>query len=178
MFLDIDIAAIQNININKDTQIIFLINYESPLQKIFDLLSIHYIVKNLITEQIESILKDILKVNSSIISINKIIGIRENRIFLIDWGKIIYIYADKKDVNIFTDNNLIYKSRHTLKFFEGNLPTNIFFRCHRSFLVNIEKVNEISPYFNNTFSLKFDNHKEMIPVGRNYIKNFKTLIGL
>lgn len=36
--------------------------------------------------------------------------------------------------------------------FYSRLPEEYFFRCHRSYCVNLSKIREIEPWFNNTYS--------------------------
>lgn len=178
----------ENANIYKNTQIVFLINNNDG-EKILKVLSLKYIVKDLISKQIQWQIKNIMASNQHVKecalktynyapSIDKIVGILQNRMFLINLDDIFYLYADKEKINIVAEGNLNYRSKYTLKYWEVRLFRNDFFRCHRSFLVNMKKVVEICPSFNSTFVLKFNNHKELVPVGRNYIKAFKALVGL
>lgn len=177
-----------NVDIYINTQIVFLIN-NNDVEKVLKVLSLKCIVKDLISKQIQSQIKNIMASNqfvkecafktySYVPSINKAVGFLENRMFLVNLDDILYFYADKEKINIVAEGNLNYRSKYTLKYWEGRLFRNNFFRCHRSFLVNMKKVKEICPAFNSTFVLKFNNHKELVPVGRNYIKDFKTLVGL
>ncbi|OOM06417.1 transcriptional regulatory protein YpdB [Clostridium saccharobutylicum] len=52
-----------------------------------------------------------------------------------------------------------------------------FIRCQKGYLVNIEKVVAIVPYFNSTLALKFKGHDKTVPVGRKFAKHFKDIIG-
>lgn len=188
IFLDMDDVDVKDMNVYRSTQIVFLINENVYMRNILDLLMVNYVIKDFIKEQIEAVIKNVLvpkklfskqlKACQTLYSINKILGVREKRMFFINLDKVLYLYADKKEVNIVVDDSLVYKSKYTLKHWEIDLSKNNFFRCHRSFLVNMKKVREIVPSFNSTFVLRFTNYKELIPVGRNYIEEFKRLIGM
>lgn len=188
VFLDMNDVDVKSINICISTQFVFLINNNGYIKNILDLLMMNYVIKDFINEQIKVVIKNVLmskkllskqfKVCPITYSINKILGIREKHMFFINLDKVLYLYADKKDVNIVVEDSSIYKSKYTLKHWESKLSKNNFFRCHRSFLVNMKKVREIVPSFNSTFVLRFTNYKESIPVGRNYIEEFKRLIGM
>ena len=58
---------------------------------------------------------------------------------------------------------------------EEQLPENQFYRCHRSYLVNLSKVREIEPWFNNSFMIHMESCPVKIPLSRNNMKEFKSL---
>ncbi|MCA9749770.1 MAG: LytTR family transcriptional regulator DNA-binding domain-containing protein, partial [Romboutsia sp.] len=62
--------------------------------------------------------------------------------------------------------------------FEKNLDTNLFFKTHRSYIVNVSKINEIIPWFNNTYKLKLDDINSEIPVSRSKIKDFRIIMNI
>lgn len=105
-------------------------------------------------------------------------GIREERIYLIDLDSILYFFVEQAGVKIITEQKLIYKCKHSLKYWEERLTKHDFFKCHRSVLVNMEKVKEVVPSFNSTFSLRFNGNFNEVPVGRRYLYGFKQYIGL
>jgi len=79
------------------------------------------------------------------------------RIYL---NEIIYLESQRDYVKIVTNKKQI-TTRHTLNYFEELLPTSIFLRIHRSFIVAIPKVDSISE---NTIEA---GGKEL-PIGGNY----------
>ena len=103
---------------------------------------------------------------------------KNERIFLISPTEISYCFAQDGEVNIVTKQDIVYKSKYSLNFWEKKLEDYKFFRCHRSFLVNIEKVDEIIPDVNSTYLLKIKNLNEQVPVSRSYLKVFKSLLDL
>lgn len=50
---------------------------------------------------------------------------------------------------------------------------NNFFRCHRSYIVNLNKIIEVIPWFNSTYMLKLQKADKQIPVSRNNISKFR-----
>jgi len=62
--------------------------------------------------------------------------------------------------------------------FYKKLPKEIFFRSHRSYIINTDKITEIIPWFNNTFMLKLQGEEVDIPVSRNNIIEFKHIMGI
>ncbi|OUI53814.1 hypothetical protein AZZ77_002654 [Klebsiella pneumoniae] len=72
--------------------------------------------------------------------------------------------------------------------FCSKLPTAHFFRCHRSYCVNLSKIREIEPWFNNTYVSVSYTHLDVykrqafrslqIPVSRSKVKEFRQLMNL
>lgn len=55
-------------------------------------------------------------------------------------------------------------------------PMSGIVRVHRAYLVNLDAVTEISPWFNSTYNLILENG-EKVPVSRNYTKNLRMWFG-
>ena len=53
-----------------------------------------------------------------------------------------------------------------------------FFRCHRSYCVNINKIREIVPWFNSTYLIRLHDLPFEVPVSRSNIKAFRQLMRL
>lgn len=51
-----------------------------------------------------------------------------------------------------------------------------FLRVHRSYIVNIDYIAEIEPWFNSTHNLIMQDHSK-VPVSRTYIKDLKNIVG-
>lgn len=50
-------------------------------------------------------------------------------------------------------------------------------RIHRSCLVNIEKIKEVQPWFNQTYQVTIKKDLKL-PVSRSYVQDFKNKMGL
>lgn len=66
--------------------------------------------------------------------------------------------------------------KYSLQEFEFLLPKDDFIRCHRSFIVNVNHIKEISPDTHSTFILSMDNG-ERVPVSQSYSSYFRRLLG-
>lgn len=113
---------------------------------------------------------------SLLLPLRKIVAAKENKKFLIDLKNILYFYSYSNEIKIITINNCVYTVQHSLQFLEKRLIFTNFFRCHKGYIVNLEKIIEIIPSYNYTFNLKLENYKNTVPVGRKYIKKFKEMI--
>lgn len=62
--------------------------------------------------------------------------------------------------------------------FFQRLPQDRFFRCHRSYIVNLSKIKEIIPWFNNTYLLRLHDLDFEVPVSRSKVKEFRQIMRL
>ncbi|MBK7442705.1 MAG: response regulator [Bacteroidetes bacterium] len=68
-----------------------------------------------------------------------------NKIKIIPFSDIIYIEAAEDYVFIHTSEGR-YMKHKTMTFFENALDKNIYVRCHRSFIVNVQLINRLEVY--------------------------------
>lgn len=101
------------------------------------------------------------------------------KIKLIACEDIRLIYAEKRRTFLVTLEGKTYPTHFSLIQFEQRLPASVFFRCHRNYIVNIDEVRQIEPWFNHQYVLILQGQeKEPIPVGRSYIKKLRQYIYL
>lgn len=92
--------------------------------------------------------------------------------------EIIYIFTDKDNVFVKTHKES-YLTRFTLKELEARLNPSLFFRSHRCYLVNIQRMRELIPYFNGTYSVVVDDHERSeVPVSRTQSRKLKEILGI
>jgi len=66
-----------------------------------------------------------------------------------------------------------------LKDFEARLSAKSFFRSHRSFVVNLDHVHELTALYGGLYLLKIkDTAMSEVPVSRRQTKHLKTLLGM
>lgn len=88
---------------------------------------------------------------------------------------IIFLEAhNRKSHIISTKGNGVHRSN--LSELEVALPTNAFFRCHRSYIINIYQIKEIHPDSHSTFTLIMQN-QHRVPVSQNYARLFRKRFG-
>ncbi|MEF9991675.1 MAG: LytTR family DNA-binding domain-containing protein [Romboutsia sp.] len=94
---------------------------------------------------------------------------------MVDTKDIYYCEAKERETIVFTrDSKYIVKS--SISDFQKSIHNNIFFKTHRSYIVNISKTKEIIPWFNNTYKLKLKDINIDIPVSRSKIKDFRKIM--
>lgn len=108
--------------------------------------------------------------------LGKIIVFKEKRILFKKSSEIFYFYAN--DGKIYAVAKERYLVRASLDYLSVRLSSLNFLRCHKNYLVNLAKIEEIIPWFNSILQLKLESYDGTIPVSRNYLKNFKEQTGL
>lgn len=171
--------------------IIFTTAYDQYAVRAFEVNAVDYLLKP-ITEQrlTEAILrvKDRLaqdepisrcpaSVQSSPCWIQKIPVEKGGRTLLIDPADITFVVCRHKETFVNTPAGE-FLTRLTLHELESRLRPP-FFRIHKGFIVNLQLVAEVIPWFQgNYFLVLRDGKGSRVPVGRNKIKEVKDLLGL
>ncbi len=67
----------------------------------------------------------------------------------------------------------------TLEELLDSLDSTLFWRAHRSYLVNINRIKEVVPWFKSSYQLRMDDKKQTeVPVSRAQTKRLRELFGL
>ena len=100
-----------------------------------------------------------------------------NRNFIVDAQEIIYATIDDGLITVVTSQFEGQSNYRTIEELQSNLDPNLFWRVHRSFLVNINRIREVIPWFKSSFQLRMDDKKQTeIPVSRIQTKRLRTLL--
>ncbi|MFJ5769168.1 LytR/AlgR family response regulator transcription factor [Psychrobacillus sp. NPDC093180] len=194
VFLDIDLdgdngldLAKQLLMLNPTPAIVFATAYDEYALQAFELNAIDYILKPFDEDRIRQTLEKIIqiaKIGTQKITItpslkkastDKIAVLVDERIVLLENDSIIYLesFEGKCKIKTMTDEYLVSDS---LVVIEKKLQHPQFMRVHRSFIVNLDHIVEIHPWFNSTYNLVLKD-KSKVPVSRTYIKEFKMHVG-
>lgn len=193
IFLDINIPKLDGMllaktidKFEKRPKVIFITAYDNYAIEAFKLEVFDYILKPYSDERIISMLnrlKDECNRNNNKDEIkykkvsNKISLWKNNKIHIIDINDIYYCEARERYTHIFTKDEE-YEIREGISEIEKTISNNNFFRSHRSYLVNLEKIEEVIPWFNNTYILKLNKGQYEITVSRGRVKLFRQLMNI
>ncbi len=102
-----------------------------------------------------------------------------NRHLIVDAQEVIYATIDNGLITIVGTHAEGQSNYRTIEDLQANLDRDIFWRVHRSYLVNIHKIKEVVPWFKSSYQLRMDdkNHTE-IPVSRVQTKRLRELLKL
>lgn len=196
VFLDIKMPQLSGLEVaeilmEKDDppKIIFTTAYDEYAIEAFRVDAVDYILKPIDEEKLrESVQKKIFKNldNHKIINnikskdkevLNRITVYDKNKLIPINSSEIIYITVENKETIIYTEDSR-YIVPNTLNKIMNKLDGKVFFRSHKSFIVNLEKIRYIEEWFNSTYNLKLKDVDEKIPVSRSNAKEFKCIMNM
>ena len=102
-----------------------------------------------------------------------------NRNFIVDAQDIIYATIDNGLITLVAANIEGQSNYRTIEDLQANLDKDTFWRVHRSYLVNINKIKEVVPWFKSSYQLRMDDRKHTeIPVSRVQTKRLRELLKL
>ncbi|WP_042220562.1 LytTR family transcriptional regulator DNA-binding domain-containing protein [Oceanobacillus manasiensis] len=109
---------------------------------------------------------------------NKIPTKVNEKIVLFDPQEIDYVESNDGQSNIYIKGES-FPSLFTLNELEIRLQHVGFFRCHRSYIVNLQKVREVITWTRNSYSLILDDKaKSSIPLSKTKMAQLKEMLGL
>lgn len=193
VFLDIQIPSIDGLllakNLHNSTHpphVVFVTAYKEFAVEAFELEAFDYILKPYNEPRIISLLQKIElagrqapkpqheAASNASRTVNLVKG---ERIIVTPCEQIYYAEADEKLTYVYTRTDR-YVMQMTISEFVSRLPAEGFFRCHRSYCVNINKIREIVPWFNSTYLIRLHDLSFEVPVSRSNIKAFRQLMRL
>ena len=189
VFLDINMPELDGMSLGKiltklnpNIKIIFITAYRDYAAEAFEIKAFDYLLKPYSEKRITEVLNNLtmIKDNSptkEVEKINKVTVFLDEKMVVLSLDEIYYIEVSEKESLVYTQNE-IYTSKLKISKWEEILPKNKFYRTHRAYIVNLDKIKEVEPWFNGTFVLKIQDLKFKVPVSRNNIKEFKELLSI
>src|SRR5205807_2746336 len=101
------------------------------------------------------------------------------RLLLIDQKDVCYASIQDGVISVVATNLEGQSNCRTLEELLSGLDSDMFWRAHRSFVVNINRIKEVVPWFKSSYQLRMDDRKQTeIPVSRAQTKRLRELFGL
>ncbi len=102
-----------------------------------------------------------------------------NRNFIVDANELIYATINDGLITIVAGALEGQSNYRTIEELQSNLDPDTFWRVHRSYLVNINRIKEVIPWFKSSYMLRMDDKKQTeIPVSRVQTKRLRVLLKL
>jgi len=109
----------------------------------------------------------------------KLLVRNSNRNFIVDANDVIYATIDDGLITLVTTNIEGHSNYRTIEDLQANLDRDLFWRVHRSYLVNINRIKEVVPWFKSSYQLRMDDKKHTeIPVSRVQTRRLRELFKL
>ena len=183
MFLDIQMPGVTGLNFIRSLKnkplFMFTTAYSEYAIDGFELDAIDYLLKPIAYDRFEKAIEKAMeyyaiKKNSGLTESdleNEFIFVKANQqLIKLAYGEILYVEAFADYVKIFLSDRKIV-TLQTMKKMEAKLPSDIFSRVHRSFIVNRKAIQSFS-------TSVCEVRGEKIPVGKNYKNDFIKLMKL
>lgn len=128
--------------------------------------------------RVEAVLKRSKRTPGTIFTQLQIPAKKGEKIYLVNLDDIIFINIERDYAYIHTDNDR-FMTNQTLTELEHNLDPNKFFRAHRGYIVNLQKVREITKIGSSSFELTLESRDNIkIPMSRRQSSELKKLLNL
>jgi two-component system response regulator LytT len=198
VFLDVQMPGLDGFGVIKK-----LLDRKVPLPKIvfaFEVNAVDYLLKPFDKKRVaQSVQKARSKIDSAGASTErletlvrmleqqkpqsaKILIKAAGRLFLVDQKDICFASIEDGVISVFTSgpNGIEGQSNcRTLEELFESLDENVFWRAHRSYLVNINHIREVVPWFKSSYQLRMSDKKQTeVPVSRAQTKRLRDLFGL
>ncbi|KMY52079.1 LytR/AlgR family response regulator transcription factor [Peribacillus loiseleuriae] len=194
VFLDIELAEDNGLQLAKHLltldpipAIVFATAYDEYALQAFELNALDYLLKPFDENRIQKTLEKIQQMQrigeeESTIHpslkkdhTGKMAVLVDERIILLTCDDILYLESfEGKSIIKMMEHT--YKVSEALVVLEKKLNRGQFIRVHRSFIVNMDHIIEIEPWFNSTYHLIMKDRSK-VPVSRTYVKELKQILG-
>jgi two-component system LytT family response regulator/two-component system response regulator LytT len=102
-----------------------------------------------------------------------------SRLLLVDQAEICFAEIDEGVIRVVTAQFEGQSKCRTIEELLDQLDPALFWRAHRSFVVNINQIREVVPWFKSTYQLRMNDKKQTeIPVSRAQTKRLRELFNL
>ncbi|WP_226037859.1 LytR/AlgR family response regulator transcription factor [Aquibacillus saliphilus] len=191
VFLDVEMPKMNGmetakslLELKKTPLIVFATAYPQFAVEAFRYQAIDYLLKPYDEEQLQQTIDRLEKRflsspgSSTSNPLAKLAVEVEGEIIYILPSDILYMYREEKVSKIITKTKT-FDIHIPLKELERRLTSSYsFFRIHKSYLVNLDYVSKLSPWFNGAYQLELKGSNDKLSVSRNYVKSLRRVLEL
>ena len=205
LFLDVHMPGLNGFAVLKKLldkkiplpQIVFATAYDQYAVKAFEVNAVDYLLKPFdkkrVTQAVEKARRKIQGTATGTEKLDTLMKLLESqrpqnskvllrstgRLLLIDQKDVCFASIEDGIISVVTTNLEGQSNCRTLEELLEGLDPETFWRAHRSFVVNINRIKEVVPWFKSSYQLRMDDRKQTeIPVSRAQTKRLRELFGL
>ena len=206
VFLDVQMPGLDGFGVIKKLldrkvpvpQIIFATAYDQYAVKAFEVNALDYILKPFdkkrITQAIEKVRRKLQGASSSDDKLDTLVKLLEaqrrpenskvliraaGRLLLVEQKDVCFASIEDGVISVVSTTLEGQSNCRTLEELLEGLDPGMFWRAHRSYVVNINRIKEVVPWFKSSYQLRMDDKKQSeIPVSRAQTKRLRELFGL
>jgi two-component system, LytTR family, response regulator LytT len=204
VFLDVQMPGLTGFEVARRVierelpcQVVFVTAFDQYAIEAFEVNAVDYLLKPVEPPRLEQALQRARRwieaevpLNEQLEKIVKLVGDRQQRrgqtavkigerVLLVQADDIIYASLNGDTITIVTGHLSGTSNYRTLDELQARLDPEVFWRVHRSHLVNINKIKEIVPWFSRNYILRMKDGKATeIPVSRSQTKRLREYLKL
>jgi len=205
VFLDVQMPGLDGFGVIKKLldrkvplpQIIFATAYDQYAVKAFEVSALDYILKPFdkkrITQAIEKVRRKLQGASASGDKLDTLVKLLEaqrpenskvliraaGRLLLVEQKEVCFASIEDGVITVVSTTMEGQSNCRTLEELLEGLDPGMFWRAHRSYVVNINRIKEVVPWFKSSYQLRMDDKKQSeIPVSRAQTKRLRELFGL
>ncbi len=204
VFLDVQMPGLTGFEVARRlvdrgaaAHVIFVTAYDQHAIEAFEVNAVDYLLKPVDPARLETAVERArrrvsseLPINDRLEKIVQLIAERQNRrerlalrvgerFLLVHADEIMYASLADEAITVVTDQHVGTSSYRTLDELQARLDPAVFWRVHRSHLVNINKIKEIVPWFSRNYILRMKDAKATeIPVSRTQTRRLREYLKL
>jgi len=205
VFLDVQMPGLDGFGVIKKLldrkvplpQIIFATAFDQYAVKAFEVSALDYILKPFdkkrITQAIEKVRRKLQGASSSGDKLDTLVKLLEaqrpenskvliraaGRLLLVEQKEVCFASIEDGVISVVSTTIEGQSNCRTLEELLEGLDPGMFWRAHRSYVVNINRIKEVVPWFKSSYQLRMDDKKQSeIPVSRAQTKRLRELFGL
>jgi two-component system LytT family response regulator/two-component system response regulator LytT len=203
-FLDIQMPGLTGFEVARHvvatgqaTHVVFVTAFDQYAVEAFEVNAVDYLLKPVERARLEHAVQRVRRrldagvpLNEHLEKIVRMVGDRQQRrgqvavkvgerFLLVQADDVIYASLNGDTISIVTGQVAGTSNYRTLDELQASLDPNVFWRVHRSHLVNINKIKEIVPWFSRNYILRMKDGKGTeIPVSRSQTKRLRDYLKL
>jgi two-component system, LytTR family, response regulator len=204
IFLDIQMPGFDGFDVARriidegiESHVVFVTAFDQYAVEAFEVNAVDYLLKPVEPARLDQALQRVRRrieadepLNEHLGKIVRLIGDRQQRrsqiavkvgerFLLVQADEVIYASLNGDTISIVTGQVAGTSSCRTLDELQATLDPDVFWRVHRSHLVNINKIKEIVPWFSRNYILRMKDGKNTeIPVSRSQTKRLREYLKL
>ena len=175
VFLDVEMPEMTGVecaraieDMNPNIIIIFATAHDSYMSDAFEVYAFDYLIKPFKVERVIQTLERarerlISRTRSVTMPVSKpksvsgrmILRHREGVTF-VNLQDVLLVQREDRSTVLYTANNERYVTNDTLGEMEEKLPSDAFFRCHKSYIINLNHIKDITPYGRWTYVVRLE----------------------
>jgi two-component system response regulator LytT len=187
VFLDIEMPGLSGMRLaaalgelERPPAIIFVTAYSEHAVQAFEVEAADYLVKPVEVARLRRAIERLLPQapQAGVARVERVPVEKAGKKLLLSVDEIFHIMAKDDYSYLYTDGER-FLSTMSLQDLEHRLEPHGFFRVHRRFVVNLEKVKEVVPMYGGTLLLTMkDKAASQVPVSRRRVPSLKKALGL